>query len=79
MKQCLQAAELHRLLLPTDKNGGSFEVAFVIRMLFRLLTPPFGLFFENILKFQSPSHVICSSFGSRKLQPSQRHPPLALF
>jgi hypothetical protein len=33
------------------KDGGSLEVAFVIRMLFRLLAPPFGLFFEDVLKF----------------------------
>jgi hypothetical protein len=36
-------------------------------MLFRLLAPLFGLFFEIVLEFQSPRHVICSSFGFRAL------------
>ena len=32
------------------EDGGSPEVAFVIRTLFRPLAPPFGLFFEDVLK-----------------------------
>jgi hypothetical protein len=40
------------------ENGGSLEVAFLLRILFRLFAPPFGLFFEILLKLQSPNHVI---------------------
>jgi hypothetical protein len=39
------------------KDSGCFEVALVIRILFRLLAPPFGLFFEIVPKFHMPNHV----------------------
>jgi hypothetical protein len=46
------------------KDSGCFEVALVIRMLFRLLAPPFGLFFEIVPKFHMPNHVsIFESFS----------------
>ena len=38
-------------------------MAFVIRVLFRLLAPPFGLFFEIVPKFHTPNHVLSPHFG----------------
>jgi hypothetical protein len=39
------------------KDSGCFEVALVVRILFRLLAPPFCLFFEIAPKFHMPNHV----------------------
>ena len=39
------------------KDSGCFEVALVIRILFRLRAPPFGLFFEIVPKFHMPNRV----------------------
>jgi len=57
------------------KDGGSRELAFLVRRLFRLLAPPFGLFFKDLLKFQSLDHCYSPLFllliWARKLQPSR--------
>jgi hypothetical protein len=62
------------------KDRGRFEVALVIRILFRLLPPLFGLFFEIVPKFHMPNHVIRSASWLSALTPDrQRLLLLALF
>ena len=48
------------------KDRGCFEVALVIRILFRLLPPPFALFFEVVPKFHTPNDVYSLRVGFRK-------------